>query len=228
MLLASPRVSLMRVLPVSSAPSPSLASLVLLTGWLAACGPELQPNPDDPSDTEEPGTAQQDPNLRHVDNGDGTVTTTVNATSEQQWIGLDLDHRQQMDGAQDQKWDLAFQRFHIRARGGVSGAGAVEVAVLADMDFAQVRQAPADGYTTDAADGADDNMEPDTVFESGSAWYSYDPRTHQLSPRRQVYVVRTDEGAYFKVRLLSYYDAVGTPAMLQLQWGAVQPPPPRG
>jgi hypothetical protein len=218
----------MRVLSVASARAPALASVLLLSGWLAACGPDLQPNPDDPSDTEDPGTGPQAPNIRHVDNGDGTVTTTVDASSSDQWIGLDLDHRQQVDGAQDQQWDLAFQRFHIRARGGVSGGGAVEVAMLADVDFAQVRQAPSDGYATDAADGTDDNTEPDTVFESGTAWYSYDPRTHQLSPRSQVYVVRTDEGAYFKVRMLSYYDAAGTPAVLQLQWGGVQAPSPRG
>lgn len=218
----------MRALLLRPALRRPLTSVLLLTSWLAACGPDLQPNPDDVPDIEDPGNAPQESNIHHVDNGDGTFTTTLDATSSEKWIGFDLDQRQQVEGTEDNQWDLAFQRFHIRVRGGVSGSGAVAVAILEDTDFAQVSQAPAEGYVTDAVDGADENTDPDTAFESGTAWYSYDPRTHQLSPRSLLYVVRTDEGAYFKVRIQSYYDAAGNPAMFQLHWGSVKPPPPQG
>lgn len=201
-----------------------LLPTLLLAGWIAACGPDLRPDPGNPPDPEEPGPGPTNPQLTHVEHGDGTFTTTVDATSSEAWIGLDLDQRTQANGAEDKQWDIAFQRFHIRLRGGVSGTGSVEGTILKDVDFAQVSQAPAAGYFTDAADSDDADSNPDTVFETGDAWYSYDPTTHKLTPRPQVYVVRSDQGAYFKVQLLAYYDAAGTPAMLQFRWGPVQPP----
>jgi hypothetical protein len=192
------------------------AASLLFAGWMAACGPDLLPDPGETPDTETPDEGPQDPILSHVDNGDGTFTTTVNATSDAEWIGLDLDQRRQANGAEDQQWDLAFQRYHIRVRGGVNGTGSVEAVVLSGADFAQVIQAPAAGYATDATESP--------VFEGADAWYNYDPSSHKLSPRDRVYVVRTDEGAFFKVKILAYYDAAGTPAMFQLRWGLVQPP----
>ncbi|MDY7231877.1 HmuY family protein [Hyalangium rubrum] len=209
---------------VPSSRSLPLLPCLLLAGWMAACGPDLLPDPGEPPDNEDPGEqVPQDPNVKHVDHGDGTFTTTVDATSSEVWIGLDLDQGRQADAAQDMKWDVAFQRFHIRTRGGVNGGGGVQVALLTGVDFAQVQQAPATGYVTDAEDGDDENTQPDTAFEAGENWYSYDPRTHLLTPRSQVYVLRTDEGAFFKIQIVSYYDAVGTPAMMQVRWGRVQP-----
>ncbi|MBJ6761116.1 hypothetical protein JGU66_10110 [Myxococcaceae bacterium JPH2] len=199
-----------------------LRRLVLPLCLLAGCNDDLQPKPGDPPET--PTEDGGDANMHHANNGDGTFTTTVDATSKDVWVALDLDTGRQVDATQDAKWDLAFQRFHIRARGGVNGKGGVEVATLSGADFAQLSQAPTAGYATDAADGDDVGTDPDTAFEVGDAWYSYDAVTHKLSPRDRVYVVRSDEGTWFKVRMLTYYDAAGTPAMLQLRWGKVQAP----
>ncbi len=190
------------------------AGVLLLAGWMAACGPDLLPDPEEPSTPSE--EEHPDPNMRHEDHGDGTFTTTVDATSDAVWIGLDLDHRLQVSAAEDSQWDLAFQRFHIRSRGGVNGTGPVKVAILPEADFAQVQQAPADGYLTDGED--------ETAFDAEDGWYSYDVKTHTLSPRPRVYIVQTDEGAFFKVQMISYYDTAGTSAMPQLRWGLVQPP----
>jgi hypothetical protein len=214
----------MRAQPFPPALPRHLVSGLLLTGWLTACGPELLPTPGPPG-SEEPGEEPAGSPLSHEDKGDGTFVTTVEATSSETWIGLDLDHRLEANAAEDKQWDMAFQRFHIRVRGGASGTGAVAVAVLPGVDFAQLSRAPADEYTTDAADSDDSNTDPDTAFETAEeGWYSYDPRTHKLSPRGHVYVIRTDEGAFVKLQFLSYYDAAGTPAVLQLHWGSVQPP----
>jgi hypothetical protein len=199
------------------------AAALLLSGWVVACGPDLQPEPGDPPD-DTPPENPQDTHLRHVDNGDGTFTTTVDATSQTEWIGLDLDTRRQESAATDAKWDVAFQRFHVRSRGGSSGTGGVEVALVPGTDLAKVSQAPQAGYAVDAVDGEDTDTNPDTPFEVGEGWYSYDLATHKLSPRSQVYVVRSDAGAYFKLQFTGYYDAAGTPAMLQLRWGPVQAP----
>ncbi|ADO75066.1 HmuY family protein [Stigmatella aurantiaca] len=201
------------------------ASALLLTGWVVACGPDLQPEPGDPP-PENPPENPQDTHLRHVDNGDGTFTTTVDATSQTEWIGMDLDTRRQESAGTDAKWDVAFQRFHIRTRGGTSGTGGVEVAMLSSVELTQVSQAPQAGYTVDAVDGDDEDTNPDSPFEGGEGWYSYDLATHKLTPRAQVYFIRSDTGAYFKLQLTGYYDAAGTPAMLQFRWGPVQAPAP--
>jgi hypothetical protein len=218
----------MRILPIPAALPRHLVPALLLTGCLAACGPDLQPDPGPPG-SEGPGEVPMGSPLSHEDKGDGTFVTTVDASNSETWIGLDLDHRLEANAAEDKQWDMAFQRFHIRVRGGASGTGEVAVAVLSDVAFAQVSHAPADGYSTDAADGVDSNSELDTVFETAAeGWYSYNVGTHRLTPRDRVYVIRTDEGAFFKVQFLDYYDAAGNPAILQVHWGSVQPPSPRG
>jgi hypothetical protein len=207
------------------------AAALLLAGLLSACGDDLEPQPGDEQENPDPGPQTPDPtrpesgtHVRHVDNGDGSFTTTVDAQSKTEWIGLDLDLGKQVNAAEDSVWDLSFQRFGIRSRGGVSGTGGVQVAVLSGQGFAQVTQAPASGYATDAADGADTGEEPDTVFQAGDGWYVYDVTTHKLTPRPNVYVVRSDAGAYFKVEMLSYYDDAGTPAVLKLRWAKVPGP----
>ncbi|NMO14824.1 hypothetical protein HPC49_00770 [Pyxidicoccus fallax] len=211
------------------------ASALLLASFLSACGDDLEPRPGDEPPLEEEPTPQQPetPNairpengthVRHQDNGDGSFTTTVDASGRTDWIGLDLDLGKQVSATEDAVWDLAFQRFGIRSRGGVSGTGGVEVAVLADKKFAEVTQAPASGYATDAADGADTGEDPDTVFQAGDGWYAYDMTTHKLTARPRIYVVRSDARAYFKVEMLSYYDDAGSPAVLKLRWAKVAAP----
>lgn len=198
-----------------------VAATLLLAGCLSACGDDLELKPEDPPQEENP---EDGTHVRHSANSDGSFTTTVDAQSKDAWVGLDLDLGRQADASADAVWDLSFQRFGIRSRGGVNGTGGVQVAVLADKTFAQVTQAPATGYSTDAADGDDTGTDPDTVFQAGEGWYAYDVTTHKLTPRARVYVVRSDSGAHFKVEMLSYYDDAGTPAVLKLRWAKVQSP----
>lgn len=204
------------------------AAVLCLTGLLSACGDDLVPTPgDDDDNTPDPSGVEVPANgthVRHVGNADGSITTVVDATSKEAWVGLDLDTGLQVSASEDAVWDLSFQRFGIRSRGGVNGTGGVEVAVLPSQDFLQLTQAPASGYGVDAADGDDEGSDPDTVFQANGGWYAYDVSTHKLSPRAQVYVVRSDSRAYFKVEMLSYYDDAGTPAMLKLRWTKVTAP----
>ncbi|MCK8497547.1 HmuY family protein [Myxococcus fulvus] len=195
-----------------------VAAALCLSGLLAACGDDLEPTPGEDLDPTD-GT-----HISHVSNADGSITTTVNATDSSVWIGLDLDEGAQVPPETDALWDLSFNRYHIRSRGGVNGTGGVEVAVVSGQDFAGLTQAPASGYAVDQDDGDDEGSDPDTVFEANGAWYSYDVSTHKLTPRAQVYVVRTDSGAYVKVKMESYYDDAGTPAMLKLRWSKLTAP----
>ncbi|RKH59663.1 HmuY family protein [Corallococcus aberystwythensis] len=197
---------------------------LLLAGLSTACGDDLQPTPG-PEEEENPAITPQDgAHLKHQAHGDGSFTSVVNATDGAVWVGLDLDTGKEVSATEDAVWDLAFQRYTVKARGGVSGTGGVQVAIVPGTTFAALTQAPASGYVTDAADGADTGDSPDTVFNAGDGWYVYDLPTHTLTPRPRLYVVRSDSGTYFKVEVQSYYDAAGTPAMMKLLWAKVAAP----
>ena len=211
------------------------AAALLLAGSLSACGDDLELPPDETEnpDPQEPGNPDENQptdgsHVKHVANDDGSYTTTVNATSSADWIGLDLDKGAQVSASDDTVWDLAFNRFNVRTRGGVSGTGNVAVAVLTETDFAAVTQAPADGYVADSEDGPDRGEDPDSAFQQGDGWYAYDMTTHALTARRNVYVVRSDAGDYFKVAMQSYYDDAGTPGMLSFRWAKVPGPASSG
>ncbi|MCP3103616.1 HmuY family protein [Myxococcus sp. K15C18031901] len=207
-----------------------VAAALLLSGLLTACGDDdlipggNDPDPELPEQPEQPELPPNGTHIRHSLNADGSITTVVDASGRDAWIGFDLDTGTQVAADTDAVWDLSFQRFGIRSRGGVNGTGGVEVALVKGQTFAQITQAPATGYAVDAADGDDEGTDPDTVFQAGEGWYVYDLATHKLSARDQVYIVRTDSKAYFKVQLLSYYDDAGTPAILKLQWAKVTAP----
>jgi hypothetical protein len=189
---------------------------------VCGCAEDLRPdNPDAGSD----GSTPADTRITHTDNGDGTVTTRVDATDESEWVYLDLEARSEVipdDPATSADWDLSFQRFMIRIDGGVSGAGGMELVVLADVDFDALTEAPAAGYITDRPDGDDEDQDPDLAFLSEGGWYSYDPTTHTLSPRDLVYVVRSVEGNHYKVEMLDYYDAAGTSGFPAFRWAPIQ------
>ena len=109
-------------------------------------------------------------------------------------------------------WDLAFNRYHGKANGGVSGVGDVAVATLEGADFDAVTTAPAAGYTSDG----------DELALGG--WYAYDMTTHALHPADVVYVVRAVTGDYFKLKFTSYYDASSASGFPTFRWAPVDPP----
>ncbi|MCA9516866.1 MAG: hypothetical protein KC635_18115, partial [Myxococcales bacterium] len=167
--------------------------------------------------------------VTHADRGAGVTATTVDASDATAWVYLDLAGRAQVtpaDPTDDATWDLAFQRFRIAANGGVSGTGGVAVAILDDADFDALTVAPADGYREDAADGDDEDTDLDLGFLVDGGWYAYDAVNHTLAPREgRVYVVRDRAGDHFKVRVVDYYDAAGSPGVVTFFWAPIDPPP---
>lgn len=152
----------------------------------------------------------------------GGFAVLLDSMSSERWAAIDLDRAAEVPFEGD-RWDLAFQRFHIRARGGASGDGGVQIA-FTDAGYAAVTQAPATGYLEDLPDGDDDNPDLDTVFDKAGVWYDYDPMFHSLTTRPLVYVVKTDEGAYFKLKFDAYYDKSGTPALFKLRYAPIAAP----
>jgi len=167
----------------------------------------------------------------HSDGGLGYVTFTpdggghyvvLDSMSPERWAAIDLDAPAEVPFECD-GWDLAFQRFHIRARGGASGDGGVSIS-FTDAGYGQVTRAPGGPWLVDLPDSDDENMDLDTVLDKAAVWYEYEPRFHSLTPRALTYVVRTDRGGYVKLKFDGYYDRSGTPAWFRLRFAPVLPP----
>lgn len=194
---------------------PMRRALPLVCLWLAACAPDLRD--DFPFDGQLPDGTY----IEFSDEGNGSTHLTVDATNKASWVYLDLDTLQELQGGaaiETNAWDLSFQRFKIAGNGGSSGPGTVAIAVLSGVDYDALTQAAADGYQQDGAD---------TVIggDAEGGWYRYDLGVHKLLVRDELtYVVKSGEGAYFKLKMLGYYDEHGTAARLTLRVAKIAAP----
>ncbi|HHB78771.1 MAG TPA: hypothetical protein ENK85_06025 [Saprospiraceae bacterium] len=104
-------------------------------------------------------------------------------------------------------WDIAFKGTVIITNSGVSGTGNAKSAIV-NSTFADVTEAPADDQLR--VDAATEYAIP---WGSGNGWYNYNPTNHLISPiAGKVIVVKTNDGKYAKMEILSYYkDAPAQP-----------------
>lgn len=203
--------------------------VTLLTAWAliaAACAPDLRV--DHPFD----GTGKCiDPvSKAEVDcalvplvtvERDGALSNMiVDATNKESKVYVDLDTGREMktdEAFETNGWDLAFMRFDITSNGGSSSPGGpVEIAVLDGAAFDAFSQAPSTGYEQDGAV---------SVFNGvNGGWYYYDLGAHRLTTNDKLYIVKTTDGMYMKLRMGSYYDSAGTAARLSLSYAKVSAP----
>jgi hypothetical protein len=102
------------------------------------------------------------------------------------------------------KWDIAFKTSIIKVNSGISGPGSA-AAQIVSTGFDDLLEAPADGYATDGASGY--------AIPTGSnnGWYAYTgPATsgpqHAILPiAGKTIVVKTANGKYAKIQVVSYY-----------------------
>jgi hypothetical protein len=106
------------------------------------------------------------------------------------------------------KWDIAFRSTTIIINGGTSGPGQGAAQIVTGL-FSDVTTAPEGGYIPDNAPSI-----YAIPLGSNNGWYSYNAATNVISPiPGRVIVVKTAEGKYAKVEILSYYlNAPATPA----------------
>lgn len=98
------------------------------------------------------------------------------------------------------EWDLAFRTTGILTNGGTSGPGDGG-ALIINLPFEEVREAPADSELRVDAEG-----DPAIPGIPGVGWYNYNQQTHIITPiPGRTIVVRTADGRYAKLRILSYY-----------------------
>lgn len=189
----------------------SRITLVSLLSLIAsACGTDIN---DGRSGEEHqiPGESR----IESRNEADGTRTTRVDATSEQEWVYLDLDAAREVEEA-DASWDLAFRRQNVMGNG-ARGVG------VAWVDGAHPDPATAPNEAAFRVDPTsfDDESVASAAFQADDAWYSYDLETHTLTPRARVYYVRSGEGATFALVFLGYYDDAGTSGHPSFRWGAM-------
>ena len=95
-------------------------------------------------------------------------------------------------------WDLAFQRFTILANGGPNFAGQGGILDLGITSLDSLTTVPTNGYAVNAPGGE--------VTNSATAqWYEYSWTSHVLSPKPNVFAVRTADSRYAVFQILSYY-----------------------
>jgi hypothetical protein len=117
-------------------------------------------------------------------------TLTVDASESGRWRFVDLDRGRVLALPDTAGWDLAIRRFHVIVSRAIADAGAVP--------FDRLARPPESGYISNTLDS-------DTTNAAISRWYSYSMLSHLLVPRSRLYVVRTSEGRFAKLELLSYY-----------------------
>jgi hypothetical protein len=190
---------------------------LLLVGLVSVlgCAPDLRD--DFPFD----GQVTEGPLVTATDLEGGGKRLQVDATNKMSQVYVDLDEAREMKAEEafsSNGWDLSFNRFNIAANSGASSpTGTVEVAVLKDVPWESITQAPATGFSVDT---------PDKIMNSvEGGWYFYDLGVHKLITRTElVYVIKSSTGAYFKLRMLDYYDGNGTPASISLEYAPVAAP----
>lgn len=157
----------------------------------------------------------------------GAVVSLVDASDMMSWVYVQLATGTEVkpqDPLHSSDWDLALQRFQIKVNGGINGQGGVEVALVTNTAFPALTTAPKTGYVTDQTDSADEDTEPDYAFLQTGTWYNYNPMNHVLTPKEQVYVVRSATGSYYKIQMTGYYDQAGSSGFPAFRWQPVTAP----
>jgi hypothetical protein len=177
---------------------------------LMGCWPDIRGVDYEPFDPNATG-----PKVLNTDEGDGVTFTLVDATDNVDWVYVDFDGGA-VEVEEDEGWELGFSRSRIPLNGGASGDGGVEAAVVEAATIDGVTEAPTEGYAVDLPDDdIDDNADPEYVLD---VWFDYDATTHVLTPHDYVFVVRTTDGGFVAVEIVSYYDEAGTSGLMQIRW----------
>jgi len=104
------------------------------------------------------------------------------------------------------RWDIGFRGTTLIVNGGASGPGQGGALVLYNVDFDAVKEVPAQGYAVDTS-----ATQLAIPTSSGNGWYTYNPETHIITPTTGVVIaVRTADGRYAKLKIVSYYKGAPT------------------
>jgi len=137
----------------------------------------------------------------------GTKIYTFLANTIDKWVYFDFSRGSVASDVSSMKdpnnWDLAFRMAKIVSNGGATNkTGKVAVAKLATTDFDSVKEVPENVKFLK-------EIKPpnsiDTRNDSFENWSSYKPSYHEIKPYDNFYLIKTSEGKFAKMQILSYY-----------------------
>src|SRR4051812_19860612 len=143
----------------------------------------------------------------------GARLFTADARDEGKWHHFSFAQARLVAPSDD--WDIAFKRFHIIVNGAPGFSGNAGVVDLGRLRFDDVISAPRTGYVGSVAGR-------DTASAPLTRWYGYGFSTHLLTTLDHVYAVRTTDGSYVKMQVLSYYCPGPDPGCMTIRYSALK------
>lgn len=148
--------------------------------------------------------------------GDSLVddrVVTLDTRDRGRWRRFDFSRGAPVSGATGSDWDLAARRYRLIVNGGQQFAGRAGAVSLGTVPFDSVRRVPSDGYQGTRRDPGGD---PEHAALDG--WYRYDFFSHMLLSRGRVFALRTADGRYVKLAVVSYYCPGPEPGCLTIRY----------
>lgn len=183
----------------------SIALLALCAFALSSCKDD--PSPEPVVSVTFPNLAADPPTGFNPNTG-APIGTTNKFTFFSFKTGAIVDHVDSASG----KWDLGFRATTIIVNGTTSGPGTSQAQIVSGV-FDELKEAPLDGYKSDndlhpVAAAPNANLAIPTG--SGIGWYTASggaPGTPTITKpiAGKIIVVKTSEGRYAKMEILSYY-----------------------
>jgi hypothetical protein len=154
----------------------------------------------------------------------GPVVYTADATDPERWRHFSFRLGSVVDAADASGWDLAFRRYQILANGGPGYAGKGGIRNLGELRFDDVRAVPDRDYVAN-----DSNPDPRNLAIVN--WYGYGFLSHVLTPKPRVWAIRTADGRYAKMEIVSYYCPGSRPGCITFRYvfqgdGSIATPSP--
>ena len=148
----------------------------------------------------------------------GPRVYTIDARSRDIWVYFDFARNAvvAIQHPKTESWDLAFQRHLIRTNGGQTNPAAQGALLrLQERALAAVVKVP------DKADFVSDvhpKNRPSSYNPLIEKWFDYSYLANVLAPKALVYIVRTHDSKYAKIRILSYYCAQKSAGCLTFEY----------
>ncbi|QPJ66452.1 MAG: hypothetical protein G3M78_14020 [Candidatus Nitrohelix vancouverensis] len=126
----------------------------------------------------------------------------INASNDEKYVYFDFSTGKQVDifDKSSIEWDLALRRSKIISNGGATNQfGKAGLYDLGEVDFDSVEEVPTEDYVTDIP------TRTETENPVLMQWYKYNFLTHKLTPKKNIYAIRTADNKFVKIQFISFY-----------------------
>lgn len=141
----------------------------------------------------------------------GPGLVTIDASDASRWRFFSFAAGSVVDNPDRTGWDLAFRRFQVIVNGGAGFAGAGGAVDLGLVPFDSVSTVPAEDYVVTV-------VRSDSINAALQRWYEYSFTSHLLTPKQNVYALRTADGRYAKLQFAGYYCPGATPGCVTFRY----------